>query len=445
MELNLSSSVTHNLTAAQESCGQLLEGLTPRVQLRETRSAYFINVNLSGFRKEDIRLEMDNTRTLIIRGHRYLQGMGKVEWTWHLMESGGRSFRKPFRIPQNVNVGAMTGTFHQGVLHVLMPKFRWTSRFTPYNINRSDAQDDQALEEAAQEEAKENAGGSHGAEKVEGYVGTQSSEDKDGHGQKPPEISRVEEKSNLNDTHLQQERIKEVAAAAASTPNDKTEETVQQHQPATAPDLHHHEKPSFLDSKGDFVGTQSNEEKDGHDQKPPEISTVKGKSNLDDNHLQQEGIDEVGTAVSKSCDNTEEPVQQHQPETASDLHHHEKPSCLDSKGEAGEEVAENVVEDMGILTDHKEKDEQKDALNVLAEEVIAQLEIACPLNSEAEKDSDDAKPEPETVISSNGIDDYSGIISDWNYGETFWSRRKIVVALLVSSVAAIAAFKLMRR
>ncbi|KAH9331710.1 hypothetical protein KI387_003818, partial [Taxus chinensis] len=165
-------------------CGQLIEGFNPRVQLRETRSAYFIDVNLSGFRKEDIRLEMDNTRTLIIRGQRYLQDMGKVEWTWHLMESGGRSFRRPFKVPHNVNVGAMTGSFREGVLHVLMPKFRWTSRFTPYYINnRSDSQDAETahppdISNVVQKEAKEN-GSDHSVENLDGLMRTQSNVSKE--------------------------------------------------------------------------------------------------------------------------------------------------------------------------------------------------------------------------------------------------------------------------
>lgn len=143
MELNLALTVTHNRhCTVSDGSGQihrqLLEGFNPRVELKETRSSYSLNVHLPGFRKEDIRLEMDNTRTLLIRGQTCLEGLGIVSWTWHLLErnAGRRNLRRPFKIPQNVNVPSMTGSFHHGVLHVQMPKLR-LNRFSPYHINGS--------------------------------------------------------------------------------------------------------------------------------------------------------------------------------------------------------------------------------------------------------------------------------------------------------------------
>lgn len=113
----------------------LIEGCNPipSVQFRETRSSYFLDIDLPGLRREDIWLQMDNTRKLIIRGQKLLQDMGMVTWTWHLVQRGG-SRQRPFRIPRDVNVNAVTAHFRHGVLNVAMPKLRW-SRFTPYEIN----------------------------------------------------------------------------------------------------------------------------------------------------------------------------------------------------------------------------------------------------------------------------------------------------------------------
>lgn len=143
MELSLTLTATHNRHCTiSDGSGQLnrqlLEGFNPRVELKETRSSYSLNVHLPGFRREDIRLEMDSTRTLLVRGQTCLEGLGIVSWTWHLMErsAGRRSFRRPFKIPHNVNVPSITGSFHHGVLHVQMPKLR-SNRFSPYPINGS--------------------------------------------------------------------------------------------------------------------------------------------------------------------------------------------------------------------------------------------------------------------------------------------------------------------
>lgn len=140
MELNLALTSTHNRhCTVSDGSGQLhrqlLEGFNPRVELKETRSSYSLNIHLPGFRREDVRLEMDNTRTLLIRGQTCLEGLGIVSWTWHLIERS-RGRRRPYKIPHNVNVPSITGSFHHGVLHVQMPKLR-TNRFSPYHINGS--------------------------------------------------------------------------------------------------------------------------------------------------------------------------------------------------------------------------------------------------------------------------------------------------------------------
>ncbi|KAH9331711.1 hypothetical protein KI387_003819 [Taxus chinensis] len=109
------------------------------VQIRETRSSYFLNLNLQGLSKDDIQLEMDSQRCLIIRGQKYYQDMGIHRWTWRLVDNGSPTMssrkRKPFRIPEDVNVGAIRASFHEaGALHVVLPKLRHT-RFSPYHIH----------------------------------------------------------------------------------------------------------------------------------------------------------------------------------------------------------------------------------------------------------------------------------------------------------------------
>ncbi|GLJ18682.1 hypothetical protein SUGI_0333280 [Cryptomeria japonica] len=133
MSLALSIPSNRNCSSYGQPDRNSVSGFDPGVQFRETRSSYFLDVNLPGLRKEDIWLQMDNTRALLIRGQRYVQDMGMVGWTWHLIQRGS-SRRRPFRIPNDVHVAAVTANFHQGALHVVMPKFRW-NRFSPYQLN----------------------------------------------------------------------------------------------------------------------------------------------------------------------------------------------------------------------------------------------------------------------------------------------------------------------
>ncbi|GLJ18689.1 hypothetical protein SUGI_0333360 [Cryptomeria japonica] len=125
MELNLAVSSVR-ITSCREQPPSV-EG----VQLRETRSSYFLNIKLQGLRKEDIQLEMDKERCLVIRGERNSQDMGMIRWKWRVVESGSPS--KAFKIPDDVNVGGIRASFEQGLLHLSMPKLTH-NRFTPYHV-----------------------------------------------------------------------------------------------------------------------------------------------------------------------------------------------------------------------------------------------------------------------------------------------------------------------
>ncbi|XP_057872043.2 uncharacterized protein LOC131078384 [Cryptomeria japonica] len=125
MELNLAVSSVR-ITSCREQPPSV-EG----VQLRETRSSYFLNIKLQGLKKEDIQLEMDKERCVVIRGERCSQDMGMLRWKWRVVESGSPS--KAFKIPEDVNVGGIRASFEQGLLHLSMPKLTH-NRFTPYHI-----------------------------------------------------------------------------------------------------------------------------------------------------------------------------------------------------------------------------------------------------------------------------------------------------------------------
>ncbi|XP_057872044.2 uncharacterized protein LOC131078385 [Cryptomeria japonica] len=127
MELNLALS-----TARGRSCRRgrpRLEGFCGDVRLRETRCSYFLNLILRGLSPDEIEVEMDKDRGLTLRGESYCKEVGMLKWRWHLMSKK----RSPFKIPEDVNVGATRGSFERHILHLVMPKFRH-NRFSPYHV-----------------------------------------------------------------------------------------------------------------------------------------------------------------------------------------------------------------------------------------------------------------------------------------------------------------------
>ncbi|XP_059073958.1 uncharacterized protein LOC131874545 [Cryptomeria japonica] len=106
-----------------------LEGFCGDVRLRETRCSYFLNLILPGLSTDEIEVEMDKERSVILRGESYCKEVGMLKWRWRLMSKG----RTPFKIPEDVNVGATRGSFERHILHLVMPKFRH-GKFSPYHV-----------------------------------------------------------------------------------------------------------------------------------------------------------------------------------------------------------------------------------------------------------------------------------------------------------------------
>ncbi|XP_057872045.2 uncharacterized protein LOC131078386 [Cryptomeria japonica] len=127
MQLNLAWG-----SARRRSCRRgrpRLEGFCGDVRLRETRCSYFLNLILQGLTTDEIEVEMDKERSLMLRGESYCKEVGMLKWRWRLMSKR----RSPFKIPEDINVGATRGSFERHILHLVMPKLRHT-RFSPYHV-----------------------------------------------------------------------------------------------------------------------------------------------------------------------------------------------------------------------------------------------------------------------------------------------------------------------
>ena len=78
---------------------------TPHSHVSENENGYFIEIDLPGLKKEDLKISQEN-RTLLIEGDR--KGRGK--------------FRKAFSIPDDVEATQIAARLENGVLELGLPK-----------------------------------------------------------------------------------------------------------------------------------------------------------------------------------------------------------------------------------------------------------------------------------------------------------------------------------
>jgi len=108
------------------------------VRTEETPEALIVIVDVPGFRRKDVRVEVDEEGNLIIRGERSDNEMeeitkegGRLDTT----QSGRRTFRKVISIPENVNVEDITAKLKNQVLHVSLPFVQKNQKLLTEDVN----------------------------------------------------------------------------------------------------------------------------------------------------------------------------------------------------------------------------------------------------------------------------------------------------------------------
>ena len=90
---------------------------------------------ITGVRKEDIRVEVEDSRYLIIRTETATETVMETE-----TETEDRLFRRKFRLPERVNVEGISASYEDGVLTVTVPRLVATyipSRIEPIGAAQS--------------------------------------------------------------------------------------------------------------------------------------------------------------------------------------------------------------------------------------------------------------------------------------------------------------------
>ncbi|KAK0570533.1 hypothetical protein LWI29_002851 [Acer saccharum] len=92
-----------------------------RVDWKETPEAHVFKADLPGLKKEEVKVEVEDDRVLLISGERNVEKEDKND-TWHRMERNSRKFSRRFRLPENVKMDQIKALMENGVLTVTVPK-----------------------------------------------------------------------------------------------------------------------------------------------------------------------------------------------------------------------------------------------------------------------------------------------------------------------------------
>jgi HSP20 family protein len=92
----------------------------PPVDIYESNDMLVIKVELPGFTKEDLHIEI-NENTLTLKGERRPDATVKEE-QYHRRERAYGAFQRSFLLPAMVDQGKVQATYRDGVLELQLPK-----------------------------------------------------------------------------------------------------------------------------------------------------------------------------------------------------------------------------------------------------------------------------------------------------------------------------------
>ncbi|XP_043704008.1 15.7 kDa heat shock protein, peroxisomal [Telopea speciosissima] len=105
----------------------------------ETPTAHIYKVNVPGFGKDDIKVQVEDGNVLQIRGEgRKEESIGK-DAVWHIAERGTSKgeFAREIVLPENVKVDQIKAQVENGVLTIVVPKDTTPKSSKVRNINIS--------------------------------------------------------------------------------------------------------------------------------------------------------------------------------------------------------------------------------------------------------------------------------------------------------------------
>ena len=99
-----------------------INAFTPSVNTREDEKTYYIEVDLPGVKKEDIKVDIKEN-TLTISGERKFKEEVKEEDYYKIETSIGK-FTRTFTLPEDADVENIDAKNENGVLDIVIPKVK---------------------------------------------------------------------------------------------------------------------------------------------------------------------------------------------------------------------------------------------------------------------------------------------------------------------------------
>jgi HSP20 family protein len=94
--------------------------VAPKVDVAETDNGYEVQVALPGFKKEDIKIDLEENR-LTISGERKWENKDDNK-RYHFVETEYGSFSRTFSLPKNVKADYIEASYKEGILNLVIPK-----------------------------------------------------------------------------------------------------------------------------------------------------------------------------------------------------------------------------------------------------------------------------------------------------------------------------------
>ena len=95
-------------------------GLTlPKVNIRESKDAYFVDMAVPGLKKSDFHIDLDN-KVLSISTE--MEENNEQQEGFTRREFGYSSFKRSFSLPETVNEEKIKAEYNDGVLSIHLPK-----------------------------------------------------------------------------------------------------------------------------------------------------------------------------------------------------------------------------------------------------------------------------------------------------------------------------------
>ncbi len=111
-------------------------GMTlPKVNIKETADAYFVEMAVPGLKKSDFKIDLDNHVLSIATEVKEENEEDNVTYTRR--EFGYASFKRSFTLPETVDDNAISANYKDGILSIHLPKKEEARQKPPKTIKIS--------------------------------------------------------------------------------------------------------------------------------------------------------------------------------------------------------------------------------------------------------------------------------------------------------------------